>query len=1269
MLKQVLKDLNESYLYDDLKGNFAKAHERILSWLLKTGTTAEQTTSLLWKAQVHMLRGELNVAQTCLNECEKISGAEVNITLMIQTLRLLETYERYNTSPDMTGIAATEISIHWRGMADLAEPNERWEELRRKASDPNIKWQAWYIYAILCNLRPFRFVLESARFTPPNFDKQKFLNNDLQPFIQLKNNFIGANLYSPASYFSLNISDLYHRAGNPGMAAEFLSEAIVLAENARDNIASGLCLMAKADRLCAPFSSPVFWNFAPIDSSSETSALSVITEELEFKMPAEKEIKAASTLYREAEILFERGNGFRGLGAILLRWGYLHFLKADLGSAEKMAERAMVYFAKVADFKGQNLAKTHLAMSRICKGNHAAAIDLAAGIGQWGRESGSLGYCLCLGILINRMARHQWLRLGHYENALAAYRAAKSLFSALGVPVNAAQNTADLAMVHQSVGDRQAATAFSEQALDEYLAVINDHLPVYKGGPEQKGNIQRRMLMLAVSGLQLNLTHSDSDQMERYARRLEEILAGMPKIDLGAIDQVKALSDFFSGQLSDENPELTEAMENWPMRQMSEELLGQSAVLAPLYRARKADEAGNGAAFEHHWQVAFAGLNKLNPDSKSMFEAVLWAEKKDYDRATRVYRSFLERGDEGSGLSGQLARIMENAGSQGQAEIELRKYRNNLQAFSMWVRIKQYGEAYKYYKKLEETWGKDWMLRDSKPWQLLSNAGEMFEGLAGEKYQSSHAMNALTVYAKAIEMLENRRNQLSRDELKTALSADKGAQYLYFLASRLAMKMKNHELSYRYAQKGKGRGILDLLEGNLALTKIASGENQELLQWRENNARITMLQGLLARERSKNQPDEGRISALTTQLGNEILFRQALETRLSGAMPDFLNAFSSEAPVLNIQEVARCLEEGKILIEYYFLAGDMLIWVIDQKGLVQGQWIQLDSLALQRDVDNLRSALEQKTGFTHLAETLSKKILQPVSACLKKSTSLIIAPFGVLHSLPFQALLLDGGPIGLQWPLSYIPSGSALQFLSKTSIGNQSGLLVLGNPTGDLPHAETEASYIAALFGTTPLLADQATGKALKEKIGKARLLHFATHGYLSENSPLESAIALADEGKLSLFELMGMEIKADLAVLSACNTARGETTGGDDVLGLTRGLLAAGVKNVIVSLWAVDDLSTSLLMGRFYTLLKKGTPPAKALSEAQKFLAGLDEKSIESALDIIKAQIPEEIVRGKTNRRRSARGFDLGSPAEEGEPANFSHPYYWAPFVLVGIN
>ncbi|MCB9277668.1 MAG: CHAT domain-containing protein [Lewinellaceae bacterium] len=1268
MLQQVLNALHESYHYDDLKGDFSRAREAVLSWLLKAKNPADQTSALLWKAQVHILQGELTMARACLAECEKAAAGDLNADLMIETLRLLEIYERYNTAPDMSGIGAVQVSVFWRGAEDLKPLNERWEVLRKEADDANVKWQAWYIYGLLCNLRSARSVLDSSRFAPAAFNKAQFIDHSLQQLIQVKNSLVSSGFYPTASYLCLSAADLHFRGMQAEKARQFLEEAVILARNSGDNTAMGHALMVKADHLCAPFSSPVYWNFALVDSSSETSNLAASVEEQEFKVPEERLLKDAASLYREAETLFERSNCMRGLAAVLLRWGYLHFLQDDLGSVEKIVDRAAAIFLKTGDLKAHQLANAHLILVKLHKGESAEAIKRSREIGRWGNESGSFGYAHCLGILINRMGRHQLLRMGRYENALAAYQTAGILFAELQAPINAAQNKADQAVVHQAVGNRQAATTFFEQAIDSYSDVLRSHLPQFPGGPAQASNIQRRLLMLAVSGFQLNLTYSDSDQMDRYAGRLREILAGLPVVNLADSEQIYQMAALLSGENTGFDPLLTEAAENWPLRQMAEQLLAQSAVLSPLYRARKAKESGNDPVFEHYWQTAYDALPNMDPDTRTMYEAILWSEKRDFDKAAEIYRKYMEKGGANSGLSGALSKVMNQAGNLGQAEMKLQEFRSHFQAFSMWVRIKQYAEAFKHLKKLEELEGQDWMLKDPSPWQALCDVGEMYEGLSGGNYLSSNAMKALTAYSKAVDTLESRRSHLSRDELKTAISAGKGAQYLYFLTARLAMRMKNYDLSYRYAQKGKARGLLDLLAGNTLAPSGSSGANKYLRHWREINAKITLLQGLIARERSKSAQDPMQISALSLEIDREVSARQNLESRLMQKSPGFLTAFSSEAPVLNIREVAQKLADDQLLIEYYYLDNDLLIWAIDAKGLSQAQGFEMNITAFDREIEAFRTALEQTADWQPPAESIAEKILMPVSNSIKKAKRLVFSAFGSAHGLPFHALPLEGRPLGLLYPISYIPSGSALQFLSKTRISSQSTLLAVGNPTGDLPSAETEAAYIAALFTSEPLLGEQATEKKIKGKIDKVRLLHFATHGLLSADSPLESAIALAKGEKLSLYELMGVETPSDLAVLSACNTGRGETTGGDDVLGLTRGLLAAGSKNVMVSLWAVDDLSTSLLMGRFYTLVKKGVALSQALHDAQVFLAGLTEKDIDAAIEVISAYLKDETARERM-RQQSKRGFDLSDSPVGAPPKGYGHPYFWAPFILVGIN
>jgi len=293
-------------------------------------------------------------------------------------------------------------------------------------------------------------------------------------------------------------------------------------------------------------------------------------------------------------------------------------------------------------------------------------------------------------------------------------------------------------------------------------------------------------------------------------------------------------------------------------------------------------------------------------------------------------------------------------------------------------------------------------------------------------------------------------------------------------------------------------------------------------------------------------------------------------------------------------------------------------------------------------------------------------LIKPFQKDIAQFANLVFVPYSTLHLLPFHALPFQSEALGFSKNIAYLPSASVLQFLDKKSSPTNLNMLAVGNPTGDLSASELEASFVADLFQATPLLNVQATEHAVRKKLNAANLMHFATHGNLSEEAPLQSSISLANEEELSLYELMGIQLNAELVVLSACNTARGETTGGDDVLGLTRGLLASGAKSVLVSLWAVDDLSTSLFMVHFYKNIKEGKTPSAALLESQVYLKNLNESEIESEINKLQHQIKDEAAGQQFAKARSKRGMDL--EAEEfGSAKNFKHPFYWAPFILVG--
>ena len=158
----------------------------------------------------------------------------------------------------------------------------------------------------------------------------------------------------------------------------------------------------------------------------------------------------------------------------------------------------------------------------------------------------------------------------------------------------------------------------------------------------------------------------------------------------------------------------------------------------------------------------------------------------------------------------------------------------------------------------------------------------------------------------------------------------------------------------------------------------------------------------------------------------------------------------------------------------------------------------------------------------------------------------------------------------------------------------------------ELPASETEAVAIAKLFNTTAITGAAATRAKVYPQLEQATHIHLATHGLLEygqvEAIDTPGAIALApspgDNGLLTANDVFNLSLNAELVVLSACDTGRGTLTG-DGVLGLSRSWLAAGTSSLVVSLWAVNDKSTSELMTDFYRALQTNPDRAVALRSA----------------------------------------------------------------------
>lgn len=195
--------------------------------------------------------------------------------------------------------------------------------------------------------------------------------------------------------------------------------------------------------------------------------------------------------------------------------------------------------------------------------------------------------------------------------------------------------------------------------------------------------------------------------------------------------------------------------------------------------------------------------------------------------------------------------------------------------------------------------------------------------------------------------------------------------------------------------------------------------------------------------------------------------------------------------------------------------------------------------------------------------------------------------------------------IFLLW-LIYTGLLSITQSYASTS-ESDSSLRVLRGSLAKLYWAEEEVLNISEMFKGDHYCHQNATEKTFKERAADASILHLATHALIDDEHPMYSKLVFTpdttsdEDGFLNTYELYNMDLNADLVVLSACNSGYGRLVKGEGVMSLARGFTYAGCPSIVMSLWQVDDESTSLLMQKFYENLDRGMKKDRALTMAKR--------------------------------------------------------------------
>lgn len=913
-------------------------------------------------------------------------------------------------------------------------------------------------------------------------------------------------------------ADFCRSANDIQEAIQWLTQTNELAEKNNDLGGQANCQLMFGDWLSAPYSTPVVWNFAMESSSSQGGALPTTVESIEFSPPTPENMAQARQAYENAQQLFAQANNPLGLGQLLLRFGYLSMLAEDFVTTADFAEQAAKLFQENGDPSNARLAETHQIMALVAENRIPEAQGLTKSICDWCLESGNFSWTVGLGLLVGRFARHLMLRKGKAELAIKAYRIARQMQSAIGANYHAAQYLTDIGEVYKATGQNEAGIVHFEQAVDEMGHVLDTEWMGLKDELNTVIHTRTNMVMFMSDIFQLGMRRQDADLMDKSLARMQ---AACDKLRKEANEEHEKTM-----------PQIGQVIG------LCDQMAEQSLVLSPLYRAKRLRDQGDLAGFEKHWWRSVEALEKISPEQKAVLGSSVWGMKRDWEKAAASFKDYIGLGGNNSGFVGELVESIQKFGEQGKGELQLHQYNFHTLAFSGLVRTKQFAEALVHYETLGKTFGEEWWLREQAPWLSLSDAGEMMEGLG--RFEE-----ALRLFDLGFELLENRRSQLSQDELKVALNSTQNTQYLYAYAARTALSAKQPDRSFNYAEQGKARGLLDLMEQNSLLGASDNAAKSLRFKLREIDAHRSSLTGQLAKERSQPNPDAQKVQQLLGQLNEAEIQRQVIEQALSKQAKGREKEQGTESPLTAVLKV---LPNDTLLIEYLLTSEHLLIWAVQSTGVAFSQAYPLADWEVKSEINQLRKAIMARQEWQALASQLSNRLLVPIVGLIRRFSKTIIVPHGALHTLPFQVLPIDGKPLGLQKSLSYLPSASALRFLEKAAIRPNAQILSVGNPTGDLNAATVEALFVARQFGgeENALVGYAATETAVKAQLPKAELLHFATHGQISEESPMHSALSLANGELLTLQELTGIQLGAELVVLSACDTGRGTQTGGE---------------------------------------------------------------------------------------------------------------------------
>lgn len=625
--------------------------------------------------------------------------------------------------------------------------------------------------------------------------------------------------------------------------------------------------------------------------------------------------------------------------------------------------------------------------------------------------------------------------------------------------------------------------------------------------------------------------------------------------------------------------------------------------------------------------IACLGLGELTR-AASCFESARTALEAEGNRVSGaivdLYQAELERRE---GRPGRARQRLRSAIKVFAAEkLPLRQASANARLAALEIERGRLSEALRAISSTRRA-----LRRARSPW-LWAQVDHLAGRIAMKQKRTTDAIRS---YRRAVGRIEGLRGRIGIDEFRVGFSEDKAPIYADLVHALLVRGGKNAvSEAFEIVERSRSRALVDLLAGRLggARTSKDPAVGKLLSRLEPLRARLNWLSGFDP-DANKGRRDEARLLRSSPELRRceeeiaDITHRVQARDSSLGAL--------TAGETTTLADVRRSLGDAT-LVEYYLSRHGLVAFVAsrDEERVVV---LPADRKIVDDIVTKLRFQIE-KWGYgdeyirarsDSLRATLDRQLRDAAERLWDplriEARRVIVVPHGPLHSLPFHALLdTNGRPLLDRHVFSWLPSASARRYLEKrphrTADSRRARVLAVGVSEPSIPGVDEEVRQVRKLFPRGRILrGSHATRGRFLSEAGTADVVHVATHGVFREDDPHFSALRFVD-GWMSLYDFYGIRLRADLVCVSACASGRSWTGAGDELVGLARGFLHAGARNVVVSLWPVQDESTSRLMGRFYRHLRTGEPAEEALR---------------TAIVEVREELP--------------------------------HPYHWAPFILIG--